>query len=222
MLPSPLLALLLAAAPHLFESAAGYGLDLPDGFALDARLPRGETGSAGPAGEAARATIDAAFSDVASGGHESLVVSQVFAPLPSGRDETTQLAALTLDWAERRLDGALELQWVDHLETRSGPGVEVALRLRSSSDGASPEDRALLVMFVPMGAGYLTFVASVPSGRFPVQGPRVEQAFRSVHLASPSPTRGANGWIGALIGALLGLGLVAFARRHGRLGRRAG
>ncbi len=211
---STALALLVLALPRLHESPLGYTIELPAGFNEDARLPVGETGAAGPARRGGRAVIDAAFSDVATGGRESLFTSVVDADLPSGGSATTELAALTLDWAEQRLGGQFELQWVDRLGTAAGRAVEVAGRLRQPREGGDPDDHALLVAFWPFGRGYLACVASVPADRFALEGPLLEQAFRTLRIRKPP--RSSRGILGALLGAALGIGLVILVRRRGR------
>ena len=213
---APLAALLaLAPAPAgWFESPAGYGLRPPPGFVLDAKLPTGRTGAAGPAPAGAVARVDAAFSDLAAGGSSSLFVSVVDAPLPATAAEPERLAALALDYAKELLDAKLRLEWVDRVPSAGVKVVEVAGRLRVAG-----EERVAQFAFVPDGDRYLVLVASLPPARFADQGPEVEASLASLRLARPLARPAfSRAEIGALVGAGLGLAVaLGFRRRRARL-----
>lgn len=207
-----LLALSLAApalpAGRWYESPAGYGLRLPPGFAADPTLPLGPSAAAAPAQE--RARIDAAFSDVAAGGHTSLLVSQVEGSLPEGSFAAGQLGTLVLDYLRDAL-GAPDpkLEWIDRVPTADGRVYELAGRFLLYG-----EERVVQMAFVPDGTRYFVVAASLPKARFADQGPQFEAALASFRLTHPARGRLERTELGALAGALLGLAVALFVRQR--------
>ncbi|HUB05753.1 MAG TPA: hypothetical protein VMB50_02070 [Myxococcales bacterium] len=215
-----LLTLAVAAPPALppgrwFESSAGYGLRLPPGFAPDASLPTGPSGAAVPAPEGAPSRIDAAFSDLAAGGHSSFFVSIVRGALPAGSFVPERLAATLLDHLRDALGADPRLEWVDRVPAGGQDVTELAARFTLYG-----EERVAQMAFVPDGPRYFVVGASLPKARFADQGPQVEAALASFRLANPSPGGLSKAELGALAGGLLGLAvalLVRFRKRGIRL-----
>ncbi len=216
-----LLALALVAAPaelppgRWFESPAGYGLRLPPGFAPDPRLPTGWSAAAAPATGDVPSRIDAAFSDVAAGGHSSLFVSIVVGAFPSGSFVPERLGAMLLDHLRDVVGEEARLEWLDRVPAAGQQVVELAGRFTLYG-----EERVVQMAFIPDGARYFVVGASLPRTRFADQGPQVEAALASFRIDRPAGGRITSAAWGALGGALLGLA-VALALRFRKGGRPA-
>ncbi|MHB8416486.1 MAG: hypothetical protein ACYDCL_00310 [Myxococcales bacterium] len=218
-----LLALALAAATQgaelpagrWFESAAGYGFRLPPGFAPDPALPVGASAAAGPAAEGSVSRIDAAFSDLAAGGHSSLFVSVVTGPLPEGSFAPEQLGSMLLDYLKDRLGTEPRLEWVDRVPAADDQVVELAGRFTLFG-----EERVAQMAFIPDGGRHFIVGASLPKARFADQGPQIEAALASFRIDRPSRGRLPKAELGAIAGALLGLA-VALGVRYRRHRARA-
>jgi hypothetical protein len=209
---------LVAAAPvgglH-YQSDAGYELTLPPGFALDPSLPTGETGAAGPVPEGARARIDAAFGDPGQGGHSSIAIAVVDAPL-GDRDQVPELIGpRTMAFVKAQLGTDLKFEWFERVPFSGGRAAELAGRV--NLDGV---ERVAQFAFVPAGSRHLILMASMPRERFATLGPQFEASLATLRL---SPDKRAEGLfragVGPIAAGLLGL-LVAVRLQSRRRARR--
>ncbi len=214
----PLLALLAATAPlpalqgRWFESPAGYGFRLPPGFAADPSLPSGASAAAAPSVSGpneAPPRLDAVFSNVAQDGGSSLFVAEVDAPLPEGSFVPERLASTALDYLKDELGSDVKIEWVDRVPAADAQVVELAGRFTLYG-----QERVAQVAFVPDGSRYFVVSASLPKDRFGNQGPEIEAALASFRFSGPPRKRFSEAELGAIAGALLGLGVALEVRRR--------
>jgi hypothetical protein len=210
----PLLLLTALATPALqgrwFESPAGYGFRLPPGFAVDSTLPGGVSAAAAPSLTDVLPRLDAVFSDVAQDGGSSLFVAEVGSPLPEGSFAPERLASTALDYLKDELGSELKIEWVDRVPTADDQVVELAGRFTLYG-----QERVAQLAFVPDGhKRYFVVSASLPKDRFGNQGPEIEASLASFRFTGPRPSRLSEAELGAIAGAVLGLGVALELRRR--------
>jgi hypothetical protein len=211
----------VAVAPLDYKSPSGYELILPQGFAVDPDLPRGETGAAAPAPPGVRAQIEAAFERRGTDGLSTLVLSLVDAPLDQGSGAPERLCALAMGFMKDQIDAELHLDWVDHIPAADGKVIELAGRFTLLG-----EDRVAQFAFIPLASRHLVVMASVPQAGFGTSGPEIEAALATLKIQRRQAGGGVAGasWsranAGAALGVLLGTVFVlarAWRRRKARV-----
>jgi hypothetical protein len=153
--------------------------------------------------------LDAVFSDVAQDGGSSLFVAEVDAPLPEGSFVPERLASMALDYLKDELGSDLKIEWVDRVPAAGDQVVELAGRFSLYS-----QERVAQVAFVPDGPRYFVVSASLPKDRFGNQGPQIEAALASFRFSAPRHSRLSEAELGAIAGAVLGLGVALELRRR--------
>jgi len=192
------------SAPLEYRSPSGFQLVLPEGFAPDAELPRGETGAAAPAPPGVRTRIEASFQRRGPDGASTLVFSLVEVPLDQGSGAPERLCALAMAFMRDQVDSELRLDWVDHIPAGKGKVVELAGRFNLLG-----EERVAQFVFVPMASRHLVVMASVPQTSFGTLGPLIEASLATLRLEQQRAADGVSGasWSPGSAGAALGAGL---------------
>jgi len=195
----------MSAGPLAYQSALGFRLTLPDGFAKSAEFPRQPTAAAAPAPTGAKVVLDSVFTEGRGPAAASLAIAVVETPLVLDNSSPERVAALAIDYLHDQLDADLRIEWVERVPAGPGEAMELAGRVQ-----VGEEDRVAQFAFVPFGNRQVVLTASLPSSRFAVLGPAVERSLASLTFdRPPSANSGRRAAVGAAIGGLVGLLVVA-------------
>jgi hypothetical protein len=130
--------------------------------------------------------------------------------LPEGSFVPERLASTALDYLKDELGAELKIEWVDRVPAGDAQVVELAGRFSLYG-----QERVAQIAFVPDGSDrYFVVSASLPKDRFGEQGPQVEAALASLRFVGPRHNRLSEAELGAIVGALLGLGVALELRRR--------
>jgi hypothetical protein len=211
-LPAAGLAVGLSAMPLAYQSASGFRMLLPQGFAPSAEFSQQGTAAAAPAPPGARVVLDSVFTDGTGPTASSLALAVVDAPLVLDNGTPERVAALAIAYLRDQLSSELRIEWVERVPAGRGEAMELAGRVELDD-----QERVAQFAFVPFGDRQIVLTASLPSSRFATLGPAIEKSLASLAFDRPvsqPPSRRAA--LGAAIGGLVGLVVVAvrfFAHR---------
>ena len=130
--------------------------------------------------------------------------------MPEGSFAPERLASTALDYLKDELGSELEIEWVDRVPTADDQVVELAGRFTLYG-----QERVAQLAFVPDGRKrYFVVSASLPKDRFGNQGPEIEASLASFRFTGPRQSRLSEAELGAIAGAILGLGVALELRRR--------
>ncbi len=194
-------------AAGVYQSALGFRMLLPEGFALSPVLRAGATAAVAPAPAGAKVVLDSVFTDGAGPGAASLALAVVDVPLVLDNSSPERVAALAIAYLHEELSSDLRIEWVERVPAGPGDAMELAGRVELDA-----EERVAQFAFVPFGERQIVLTASLPSSRFAILGPAIERSLGSLAFDRPprQPAR-RRAVLGAAIGGAVGL-LVVLAR----------
>ncbi len=204
-MPAASLAAGLSATPLVYQSATGFRMLLPQGFAPSAEFSRQLTAAAAPAPPGIRILLDSVFTDGSGPTAASLALAVVDAPLVLDNGSPERVAALAIAYLRDQLGAELRIEWVERISAGRGEAMELAGRVELDD-----QERVAQFVFVPFGDRQIVLTASLPSSRFAALGPAIEKSLATLAFDRPAPQPASRrAAIGAAIGGLVGLLVVA-------------